>query len=106
MERAIAAVDEAAEVADSDAEIDELDRRLAALSRLSEGAWLQAGHSPSALRATALVAKHWHHGTEACADDETGECWEGPWRKPSDCDDWGDRTFAELIDAVLRFTNG
>jgi len=78
--------------------IDALDRPLSALTRKT---WNRPAQTLADLQERALIARHWFaHGK--CVDDN-GKEWEGRWTNPADLDDWGERTVAELIQAVLGF---
>ena len=68
------------------------------LTRLSEAVYSRPVTSFSDLQERAIIARHW---TSTFAVD--GEGLSMPWVNPTDLDDWGNQTIAELIDAVLNF---
>ncbi len=75
----------------AEADIDEADRINAAFGRYCEAIWSVPPQTLTGLQERAALARYWHQ--------IVGEEWE----EPDDCDDWGNRTIAELIKAVQEF---
>jgi hypothetical protein len=75
----------------NDADIEEADRITAEFGGYCEAIYRVTPETLTGLHERAAIARYWHQ--------IVGE----EWNQPDDCDDWGNRTIAELIEAVLEF---
>lgn len=75
----------------ADADDDDADRLTGEFGRYCDTIYSVPSQTLTGLQERAEIARYWHQ--------IVGE----EWDEPDDCDDWGNRTIAELIKAVLEF---